>query len=126
MGYLVPMGAQVVFENGRYNGRTLIEWVPDVVARIVERFDPLKIILFGSLARGEETRDSDIDLLVVLPHIEDKRRAAIDIRVAIGDLPVPVDVFPTDPEEIERRRDIVGTVIWPAVREGRVVHERGS
>ncbi|MGE5483345.1 MAG: nucleotidyltransferase domain-containing protein [Bacteroidota bacterium] len=58
-----------VFANGRYDGRTLVEWVPDIVSRLVQRFDPEKIILFGSVARGETGRDSDVDLLVVLPEV---------------------------------------------------------
>lgn len=57
------MTAPVEFENGRYNGRTLPEWLPDIVDRVVAEFDPVKIILFGSLARGDEDRGSDIDLL---------------------------------------------------------------
>lgn len=112
---------RVVFQDGRYNGRTLEQWLPDVVATVVERFDPLKIIVFGSLARGEPAKD--IDLLVVLPAPADKRRAAVAVRAAIR-APVPVDVIVTDPVEIEERGGLVGTVLEPALREGRVVHER--
>ena len=59
-------GEQVVFHDGRYNGRTLREWLPELVEAIRETFDPIQIILFGSVAAGREHRDSDIDLLVVL------------------------------------------------------------
>jgi predicted nucleotidyltransferase len=38
-----------------------------MVRRIVRRFHPVKIILFGSQARGMATADSDVDLLVILP-----------------------------------------------------------
>ena len=41
--------------------------IAEMVRRIVERFDPEKIILFGSHARGDATPDSDVDLLVVMP-----------------------------------------------------------
>ncbi len=43
------MSSSVVFEDGRYNGRTLRDWLPEVVGRIVAEFDPVKVILFGSL-----------------------------------------------------------------------------
>jgi len=109
-----------------YEGKTLEEWLPAVVERIVEQFDPLKVILFGSLARGEMGYDSDIDLLVVFDHVEweNKRNLTVDIRRAIAGIPVPVDVIVTDVDEIDRRGHIVGTVLRPALREGTLVHER--
>lgn len=107
-----------------YQGRTIQEWLPAIVERVVERFDPLRIILFGSLARGEAHYDSDVDLLVVLPHVEDKRAMAVAIRCALADMPPPLDIFPTDPEELERKGDLVGNILRPALAEGRVVYER--
>lgn len=107
-----------------YEGKTLEEWLPSVVERVVERFDPLKVILFGSLARGEANYDSDVDLLVVFEHVEleNKRALAVDISRAI--VGVPVDVVVTDVDEIERQGHIVGTVLRPALREGKIVYER--
>ena len=109
-----------------YEGRTLEEWLPAVVGRVVERFDPLRVILFGSLARGEADYDSDVDLLVVFDRVEleNKRELTGEIRRAIAEVPVPVDVVVTDVDEIERQGHIVGTVLRPALREGRVVYER--
>lgn len=109
-----------------YKGKTLEEWLPAVVERIAERFDPLKVILFGSLARGEMGYDSDIDLLVVFDHVEweNKRNLTVDIRRAIARIPVSVDVIVTDVDEIGRRGHVVGTVLRPALREGTVVYER--
>ncbi|MBA3426885.1 MAG: nucleotidyltransferase domain-containing protein [Rubrobacter sp.] len=109
-----------------YKGKTLYEWLPVVVERIVERFDPLKVIVFGSVARGEAGHDSDIDLLVVFEHVqwENKRKLAVDIRVALADVPVPIDIVVTDPDEILRRGHLVGPILRPALREGKVLHER--
>lgn len=118
------MSQTIVFENGRYNGRTLREWLPDIVERIVQRFDPVKVVLFGSLAEGSEDRDSDIDLLVVLDEVHDKRAAMLELHRATDDFPTPIDLIPTDPYEIERRGDLVGTVLRPALRTGRVMYER--
>lgn len=61
-----------------YAGKTLYEWLPAIVERVAERFDPLKIIVFGSVVREEANYDSDIDLLVVFDEIEwgEKRNAA--------------------------------------------------
>ncbi|MGD9893682.1 MAG: nucleotidyltransferase domain-containing protein [Dehalococcoidia bacterium] len=92
--------------------------------RIVEEFSPVRVIVFGSHARGDAQPDSDVDLLVVLPAVADKREAAISIRRALADFPVSKDVIVTTPEEIARRGDLVGTVLRPALREGTVVYER--
>jgi uncharacterized protein len=92
--------------------------------RIVRDYDPVKIILFGSHARGEAGPESDIDLLVVLPEVANKRQAAVAIRRLLTDLPVPKDIVVTTPEEIARRGDLVGTVLRPALREGKVLYER--
>ncbi len=101
------------------------DWLPEIVNRLVREFDPLKIILFGSHARGEANVHSDLDLLVVLQRVSPKRREAVEMRCALGDLPVSKDVIVTTPEEIDRRGDLVGTVLRPALREGRVLYERG-
>ena len=95
-----------------------------MVDRIVERFRPESILVFGSRARGTAHRWSDVDILVVLPEVLDKRRAAIDIRRPLGDLPTSKDVVVTTPEAIELRGHVVGSVLHAALREGRVVYER--
>ena len=98
--------------------------IDEMSRRIIARFDPLRIILFGSHARGEAGPLSDVDLLVVFPDPTDKRRAAVEIMRSLGDLSVSKDVVVTTPEEIARRGDLVGTVQRPALREGKVLYER--
>lgn len=95
-----------------------------IVKRLVERFHPEEIILFGSHARGTARADSDVDLLVVLPLSGSKRAKQVEMRVAIHDLGIPTDIIVATPDEIERRRNIVGTIIRPALREGRVLYAR--
>lgn len=103
---------------------TTNELIADMTDRIARDFNPLRIILFGSHARGDATADSDIDLLVVLPETPDKRQAAIEIRRALRDLPVSKDIVVTTPDEIARRGDLIGPVLRPALREGKVLYER--
>ena len=109
-----------------YEGKTLEGWLPSVVERVVERFDPLKVVLFGSLARGEPNYDSDVDLLVVFDRVEleNKRKLAVDIHRALAGIPVPVDVIVTDVDEIRRRGHLVGPILRPALEEGKVVYAR--
>jgi predicted nucleotidyltransferase len=99
---------------------TLIE---AMVNRIVEQFHPLRVIVFGSQGRGTATAISDVDLLVVLPDVPDKRRAAVEMRRALGDLPISKDILVTTPDEIARRSNLVGSVLRAALREGKVLYE---
>ena len=101
-----------------------LDCLPLIVERIVSRFDPVRIILFGSRARGVGRPDSDVDLLVVLPQVVNKRRAAVEIRRALNGVPVSKDVIVTTPQEIAERGDEIGLVLRPALREGRVIYER--
>ena len=87
---------------------TLRETMPGeirrMVDRIVKRFQPERIILFGSHARGEAGPDSDVDLLVVMPVAGSKREAQLRIRRALHDIRVPKDVIVSRPEEFEWRK----------------------
>ena len=99
-------------------------FISTMVDRIVGAFQPSRIILFGSHARGTATEWSDVDLLVILPNVSDKRDTAIDIRRVLGDLPVCKDIVVATPEEVARRGHLVGTVLRSALREGKVLYER--
>jgi predicted nucleotidyltransferase len=101
---------------------TADERIDLMVRRIVERFHPDRIILFGSHARGEAHPDSDVDLMVVMPVSGSRRAAQVAIRLAIRDIRGPKDVVVVTPEELERHRDVVGTVVEPALREGRTLY----
>ena len=98
--------------------------ISTMVDRIVGRFQPSRVVLFGSYARGTAIESSDVDLLVVMVDIPDKRQAAVEIRRSLGDLPVSKDIVVTTPDEITRRGHLVGTVLHAALREGKVVYEQ--
>jgi uncharacterized protein len=96
--------------------------IESMVKRIVKKFQPEKIILFGSHARGEAGPDSDIDLLVVMRVQGSKLETGLAIRRALGDFPIPYDLVLSTPEEFAWRKDVVGTIEWPATREGKVLY----
>ena len=98
--------------------------ISTMVDRIVGRFQPSRVVLFGSYARGTAIESSDVDLLVVMVDIPDKRQAAVEMRRSLGDLPVSKDIVVTTPDEITRRGHLVGTVLHAALREGKVVYEQ--
>jgi len=95
-----------------------------MVRTIVRQFRPERIILFGSHARGDAGPDSDVDLLIVMPVEGQKHKKQVQIRVALHDIRVPKDIIVTTPEDFEWRKEIPGTIEYPAVREGRVLYAR--
>ena len=99
-------------------------YIPTMVNRIVEGFQPLRILLFGSHARGNAAEWSDVDLLVVLPEAPDKRCAMLDIMTVLADMPVGKDIIVTTPDEIAKRGHIFGNIVHAALREGEVLYER--
>ena len=98
--------------------------IDTMVERIVARFQPARVLLFGSHARGTADAWSDVDLLVVMEEVADKRRAAVEMRRALSDLPVSKDIVVTTPEEIARRGKVVGSVLRAALRDAKVIYER--
>ena len=97
------------------------KFIAIMTERIVHDFDPLQIILFGSQARGDADRHSDIDLLVVFAELADKRKTAIDIQRALADVPVAKDILVTTFEEFERSRTRIGSVLRYAQQEGKTL-----
>jgi len=95
-----------------------------MVRRIVSRFHPERIILFGSHARGDARPDSDVDLLVVLPFSGSKHEKQMEIRLALRDIRIPMDIVVATPEEFLWRKEVPGTIERPAVREGKLLYAR--
>lgn len=100
------------------------EQIQHMVRRIAAEFDPDQIILFGSHARGQAGPDSDVDLLVVMPVKGSKRAKQLEIRTAVRDVHVPKDIIVSRTEEFQWRKDTVGTIEYPAVREGKILYVR--
>ena len=70
-------------------------------AEIAREFHPKRIVHFGSYAYGNPTSDSDVDVMVILPHRKGERPSLeIRRRVSAG---FPVDILVRAPDEIARR-----------------------
>jgi predicted nucleotidyltransferase len=106
----------------RKNGRPDKKILADIVRRVVEAAQPDKIILFGSGARGEMGPNSDIDLLVIKGGKFNRWRVTTAIYRNLRGCGAPVDVVLVTTEEVERYGDSPYLVIYPALREGKVVY----
>jgi predicted nucleotidyltransferase len=95
-----------------------------MVERIVRRFAPDRIILFGSHATGRAGPDSDVDLLVVMTPSRSKADQELEILRLLRRFRVPKDVVVTTPEDFAWRQKVPGTIERPAAREGRVLYAR--
>ena len=98
--------------------------IGEMVNRIVEHFDPEKIILFGSSARGDAGPDSDVDLLVVMPVRGSKRKKQLEIRSLLHGIRLAKDIVVSRPEDFDWRKEIVGTIEYLATKEGKVLYAR--
>lgn len=94
----------------------------DLVKRIVEAAHPIRIILFGSAARGEAGMHSDIDVLVVVPEGMHRRRTAQIIYRRLLGFGLPVDVVVATGEDMERYSDSPGLIYREALRDGRELY----
>lgn len=100
--------------------------IDKLITYIRDLIDPQKIILFGSYAYGKPDKDSDIDFLIVKEIEKETQRKKIRniLRRQIPPLGVGKDFIIVSPQELESYKDIIGTVIYPAVHRGKVVYER--
>ena len=98
--------------------------IREMTRRIIEQFNPIKIVLFGSHARGTAVPDSDIDLLVIKKIEGSKRKERVAIGIALHDINVPKDIIVASPEEVAKFGNTVGTVLYPALREGKILYEK--
>ncbi|GAG40115.1 unnamed protein product [marine sediment metagenome] len=93
--------------------------IESLVQSIVEAVHPLKIILFGSYARGEMNPDSDIDVLVVIPEGVHCRRTAQLLYRQIRGLGVPFDILVATPGDLEKHKDNIGLIYRAVLQEGK-------
>ena len=92
---------------------------------IVERFEPEQVILFGSCARGETDENSDLDLLVVLPHGAAIPSRENPIHAAIADhFVLPVDVLIRSADVIAKYRQDPNSMISRMLEDSEVLYDR--
>lgn len=97
--------------------------VEEIVRRIVETVHPEKIILFGSLARGDPRPQSDLDLLVIAQSQEPRYRRSAPLYGILSDIFIPMDILVYSPEEVEEWSGVRQAFVTTAIREGRVLYE---
>lgn len=90
--------------------------------RVAERFQPDKIILFGSHAYGEPHADSDVDILVVMP-ARNELDQAVRISLTI-DPPFPLDIDVRTPKTMKWRLEEGDSFLREVIERGKVLYEK--
>lgn len=92
--------------------------------RLLEKFDPDKIILFGSQARGTADEKSDVDLLIICESNEDRFSLMDQMRSSLLPINYAFDVIILNYKEFERDKKYPGTIARYASKEGEILYER--
>ena len=92
--------------------------VARVVRRIVEEVAPLRVVLFGSRARGTARPNSDVDLLIVVPNGTDRRAVFYRLYRRLWDVGVPVDYLASTPSALDLSRHKAGLIYGTALETG--------
>jgi len=98
------------------------EVIERLLQEIVRIAKPLKVILFGSAARGEMTEDSDIDVLVVIPEGVHRRRTAQKLYREIVGLGVPFEVVVATTKDLEEHGKNPGLIYKSVLQEGKEIY----
>jgi len=96
----------------------------DLTRLLRESANPTRILLFGSHARGNPRPDSDMDLLVVVPHVHDRMAEMVRLSRALSPLRLPVDLLVVSDEVFEYWCHTPGNIYSAALAEGRVLYEQ--
>ena len=94
------------------------------IVKSLKKYNPEKIILFGSYAWGKPTASSDVDILVVKKSKLPKRFRITRVEKFLSHLPYPVDVIVYTPEELEKRRKMGDFFINLILKKGRILYEK--
>jgi uncharacterized protein len=98
--------------------------VEQIAERIAAAFSPDRIVLFGSQARGDDRKDSDVDLLVEMPSSLSPAERIRAVNRLFTPRTWPLDVIVLTPTEVETQRYSRNSLVGIAEREGKVLYER--
>ncbi len=98
--------------------------IDEVVSRIAVKFNPDKIILFGSYANGTMDKDSDLDLLIVKETALPRHKRSFDIQKYLIGSMIPMDIIVYTNEEFELEKNQKYSFLSSAIKTSKVVYER--
>lgn len=107
-----------------YNQPVPLDAIHTLAKKIVEKFAPEKIILFGSHAYGHPQASSDVDLLIVMKTELTPRAQRLQIARSLSPRPFGLDILVRTPADLERRIALGNFFLREVVRNGKGIYER--
>ena len=98
------------------------QMIEEIVRRVTNAVHPLRVILFGSAARGGMGAESDVDLLIVVPDGTRRRDASRRAFRALTGIGIAKDVIVVTESDVKEFGENPSLVIKPALEEGREVY----
>jgi len=98
--------------------------IDEVVNRIATKFNPDKIILFGSYANGTPNEDSDLDLLIVQETDLPMHKRGMDIRLSLIGSMIPIDILIFTQSEFDQEKNRRFSFLSSAIINSKVLYER--
>jgi len=96
--------------------------IDDLKRQIVSLIHPLKIIIFGSAARGDFKEGSDVDILVVVPQGMHRRHTCQELYRKISGVKTPFDILVATPQDLQEHKDNIGLIYHTILREGKEIY----
>ena len=101
--------------------------IKPLVSKIVDKYHPDKVYLFGSYAWGNPTVDSDVDLFIVKEKVDkSQRKRRRKLRGLLFESGVPFDLFVYTPSEVDERLELGDFFVKDIVKKGKVLYDRKS
>jgi HEPN domain-containing protein/predicted nucleotidyltransferase len=104
--------------------RKRLDSIEDVVDRLIEVYQPERIILFGSHATGEARKDSDFDLLIVKETRKPPIERRMEVERFLADREIPLDIFVYTPQEVRFLFSMGSPLIEEIASKGKVLYMR--
>ncbi|MCK4781855.1 nucleotidyltransferase domain-containing protein [Candidatus Parcubacteria bacterium] len=93
-----------------------------ITGRIVEKYKPEKIILFGSFAYGNPTKDSDADLFIIKKTKQLKTKRILKVDRMLLDRNIPLDILVYTPQEVKNRILLGDFFIRNIIQKGKILY----
>jgi uncharacterized protein len=96
----------------------------EIIDRIVALIEPEKIIMFGSRAKGNNTEDSDVDLLILKEGVNNRRQYTQKLYKDLMPINIALDIIIDTPENFEKHKKEKSFIYYQIDKTGILIYEK--
>jgi predicted nucleotidyltransferase len=104
--------------------RHIATMLDEMVERLATHLDIRKIILFGSYTTGQFTRDSDLDLMIIMNTREKGLKRYASVSRLLEPRKMPLDIIVKTPREVRQRKAFFDPFFKSIMQHGKVLYEK--